>query len=48
MESEQKRSPFYKNFLFWFLLLLIGCVVFGFVKGDELPNWLEFIRRLLR
>jgi hypothetical protein len=48
LQEQQKRSPFYKNLMFWFLIVLIGCFVLGLVIGEDIPDWLEFIRRLLR
>lgn len=47
MAEEQKR-PVYKNLLFWFFIIIIILIISGTVIGEEIPDWLEAIRRLLR
>lgn len=49
MEQQSRpRTPFYRSIVFWFLLIVIGLGILGFVLGEELPPWLEFVNRLLR
>ncbi|MEN2767445.1 hypothetical protein [Ornithinibacillus xuwenensis] len=48
MQNKPKKSPIYKNIVFWFLILVVLAGILGIVIGEDLPDWLEFVRRLLR